>query len=115
MRSRAARTEPGTSGTVHACLRTWAVGCPLGWRAITDASYMPVTPSGSPAAFVAGGHSVIVGHTQCVLELLLGLCLLEGIVSRLRSLETSPRHTDPLQRRFLEPGHTATPAHRIQN
>ncbi|MFE1827637.1 hypothetical protein [Streptomyces yangpuensis] len=56
-----------------------------------------------------------MGHAQRVLQLLRGLCLLEGIVSLVRSLETSPRHTDPFQRRFLEPGHTATPVHHIQN
>lgn len=57
---------------------------------------------------------MIVGHAQCVLQLLRGLCLLEGIVS-LCSLETSPRHTDPFQRFFLEPGHTATPVRHIEN
>ncbi|WP_328764699.1 hypothetical protein [Streptomyces sp. NBC_00272] len=58
---------------------------------------------------------MIVGHAQCVLQLLRGLCLLEGIVSFLCILEASPRHTDPFQRRFLELGHTATPVHHIQN
>ncbi|WP_330294805.1 hypothetical protein [Streptomyces sp. NBC_00503] len=115
MRSRAARTEPGTSGTVHACLRTWTADCPLGYRAITDASDTPVTPSGSPTVSDVGGHAVIVGHAQRVLQLLRSLRLLEGIVSLPRSRKTSPNHTDPFQRRFLEPGHTATPAHRIQN
>ncbi|MFB6518492.1 hypothetical protein [Streptomyces sp. NPDC056401] len=58
---------------------------------------------------------MIVGHAQRVLQFLRSLRLLEGIISLLRSPETSPRHTDPFQRRFLEPGHTATPVHRIQN
>ncbi|MFF1373727.1 hypothetical protein ACFY7Y_26155 [Streptomyces virginiae] len=71
--------------------------------------------SGSPAVSCVGGHAVIVGHAQGVLQLLRGLRLLEGIVSFLCSLETSPRHADPFQRRFLEPGHTATPVHHIQN
>ncbi|WP_371591741.1 hypothetical protein [Streptomyces virginiae] len=56
-----------------------------------------------------------MGHTERVLQFLHGLRLLEGIVSLLRSLETRPRHADPLQCRFLEPGHTATPVHQIQN
>ncbi|MEU7730665.1 hypothetical protein AB0B78_36505 [Streptomyces sp. NPDC040724] len=56
-----------------------------------------------------------MGHAQCVLQLLRGLRLLEGIVNFLCSLETSPRHADPFQRRFLEPGHTATSVHHIQN
>ncbi|MDK9495950.1 hypothetical protein QEZ40_007438 [Streptomyces katrae] len=55
-----------------------------------------------------------MGHAQCVLQLLCRLRLLEGIVSFLCGPETSPRHADALQRRFLEPGHTATPVHRIQ-
>ncbi len=74
-----------------------------------------MTLSGSPAVSGVGGHAVIVSHAQCVLQLLRGLCLLEGIVSFLCSLETSPRHTDPFQRRFREPGHTATPVRHIQN
>ncbi|MCX5402437.1 hypothetical protein OHA37_00865 [Streptomyces sp. NBC_00335] len=73
-----------------------------------------MTPSDSPA-IPAGGHAVIVGHAQRVLQLLRSLRLLEGIVSLPRSRETSPRHPDPFQRRFLEPGHTTTPVHRIQN
>nr|MDT0516329.1 hypothetical protein [Streptomyces sp. DSM 41633] len=76
---------------------------------------MPVPLSGSPAVSCVGGHAVIVGHAQCVLQLLCRLRLLEGIVSLLCSLETSPRHADPFQRRFLEPGHTATPVRHIQN
>ncbi|MEU5145601.1 MULTISPECIES: hypothetical protein [Streptomyces] len=56
-----------------------------------------------------------MGHAQCVLQLLCRLRHLEGIVSLLCSLETSPRHADPFQRRFLEPGHTGTPVHHIQN
>ncbi|MFB7462330.1 hypothetical protein ACFCZ1_02280 [Streptomyces sp. NPDC056224] len=116
MRSRTARTEPGTSGTAHTCLRTCtAAGCPLGCRAVTDAPDGPVAPSCSPALPGVGGHAVIAGHAQRVLQLLRGLRLLEGIVSLLRSPETSPRHADPSQRRFLEPGHTATPVHRFQN
>ncbi|KPI07147.1 hypothetical protein OV450_3558 [Actinobacteria bacterium OV450] len=58
---------------------------------------------------------MIVGHAQRVLQLFRGLCLVEGIVSFLRSPETRPCHTDPFQRRFLEPGHTATPVHHIHN
>ncbi|MFF6793618.1 hypothetical protein ACVW0K_000272 [Streptomyces filamentosus] len=61
-----------------------------------------------------GGHAVIVGHAQRVLQFLCGLRLVEDIVSLLRSLEASPRHTDPFQRRFLEPGHTTTPVHYIR-
>ncbi|MEU6866579.1 hypothetical protein ABZ924_25520 [Streptomyces sp. NPDC046876] len=56
-----------------------------------------------------------MGHAQCVLQFFHGLCLLEGIVGFPCSLETSPRHADPFQCRFLEPGHTATPVHHIQN
>ncbi|MFJ9551321.1 hypothetical protein [Streptomyces erythrochromogenes] len=56
-----------------------------------------------------------MGHAQRVLQLLRGLRLLEGIISFLRIPETSPCHTDPFQRRFLEPGHTTTPVHRIRN
>ncbi|WP_327252628.1 hypothetical protein [Streptomyces sp. NBC_01244] len=73
-----------------------------------------MTPSDS-LAVPAGGHAVIVGHAQRVLQLIRGLRFLEGIVSLPRSPETSPRHPDPFQRRFLEPGHTATPVHGIQN
>ncbi|KIF07094.1 hypothetical protein PL81_03940 [Streptomyces sp. RSD-27] len=58
---------------------------------------------------------MIVGHAQRVLQLLRGLRLMEGIVSLLRSLEASPRHTDPFQRRFLEPAHTPTSVRHIQN
>ncbi|MEU9716177.1 hypothetical protein [Streptomyces sp. NPDC047976] len=58
---------------------------------------------------------MITGHAQRVLQLLRGLRLIEGIASLLRSLEASPRHKDPFQRRFLEPGHTATPVRHIQN
>ncbi|MEW2414523.1 hypothetical protein AB0953_12465 [Streptomyces sp. NPDC046866] len=58
---------------------------------------------------------MIVGHAQRVLHLLRGLRLIEGIVRLLRSPEASPRHTDPFQRRFLEPGHSTTPVRRIQN
>ncbi|MFJ9551920.1 hypothetical protein [Streptomyces erythrochromogenes] len=58
---------------------------------------------------------MIEGHPQCVLQLVGGLRLLDGIISFPRSRQTSPRHTDPFQRRFCEPGHTATPVHRIQN
>ncbi|MDD9380485.1 hypothetical protein M8Z33_28285 [Streptomyces sp. ZAF1911] len=56
-----------------------------------------------------------MGHAQRVLQLLSGLCLLDGIISFLRSRQTSPRHPDPFQYRFFEPGHTTTPVHRIQN
>ncbi|MCX5124601.1 hypothetical protein [Streptomyces sp. NBC_00347] len=114
MRSRAVRTEPGTNGAVHTCLRTSTAGCPLGCRAITAASDELVVTRASPAVPV-GGHAVIVGHAQRVLQLFRSLRLLQDIVSFPCSLETSPRHTDPFQRRFLEPGHTATPVHRIQN
>ncbi|MFZ3550850.1 hypothetical protein ACODT3_35510 [Streptomyces sp. 4.24] len=41
--------------------------------------------------------------------------LFEGITSLPRSRETSPRHPDALQRRFREPGHTATPVQPIGN
>ncbi|MCJ1676360.1 hypothetical protein MTF65_03130 [Streptomyces sp. APSN-46.1] len=60
---------------------------------------------------VAGGHAVIAGHTQRVLQLVGGLCLLDGIIRLPRSHETSPRHPDPFQRRLREPGHAATPVH----
>ncbi|WP_162688425.1 MULTISPECIES: hypothetical protein [unclassified Streptomyces] len=113
MRSRADRTEPGTSGTVHACLRVGA--CPLERRTITVRPADSAPPPGSPAALVARGHAVIVGHTQRVLQLVRGLRLFEGIISLPRSRETSPRHPDPLQRRFREPSHTATPVQPIGN
>ncbi|MFK0253728.1 hypothetical protein [Streptomyces sp. NPDC090445] len=58
---------------------------------------------------------MVTGHPQRVLQLLGGLGFLEGIVILLRSRQTSPRHTDPLQRRLHEPGHTPTPVHRSQN
>ncbi|MGW6982009.1 hypothetical protein ACWGE1_21675 [Streptomyces sp. NPDC054932] len=58
---------------------------------------------------------MIAGHPERVLQLLRGLGLLEGILGFPRSLEASPRHTDPFQRRFLELGHTRAPAHQIPN
>ncbi|MGW4689876.1 hypothetical protein ACWEPM_34020 [Streptomyces sp. NPDC004244] len=52
-----------------------------------------------------------MGQAQRVLQLFGGLRHLEGVVVGLRSRQSSPRYTDPIQHSFLEPGHAATPVH----